>query len=109
MIDVLHNESEVARVLLIADDPLVRQQYAEELESSGYAVRQATSYADTLPRPMADPDVIVLCNLAVLAHPGQSGHVVRIQDGTSPAAVVREVHRRIALRATLGALSARAA
>jgi DNA-binding NarL/FixJ family response regulator len=108
MIDV-HDEAGVARVLLIADDPLPRQQYAHELESSGYVVAQATSYADTLLRPMVDPDVIVLCNLAVLAHPGQSGQVVRIPDGTSPAAVVREVHRRIALRATLGALVARAA
>ena len=108
MIDV-HIEAGVARVLLIADDPLVRQQYAHELESGGYTVRQATSYADTLLRPMADPDVIVLCNLAVLAHPGQSAQVVRITDGTSPVALVREVHRRIALRATLGALVSKAA
>ncbi len=108
MIDV-QNEAGVARVLLIADDPLVRQHYASELESSGYAVWQATSFVDTLLRPMADPDVIVLCNLAVLAHPGQSAHVIRITGGTTPAALVREVHRRIALRATLSALAARAA
>ena len=108
MIDV-QNETGVARVLLIADDPLVRNEYRRELESSGYIVRHAPSFVDTLQSPMADPDVIVLCNLAVLAHPGQSTQVVRISEGTSPAAVVREVHRRIALRATLGALSARAA
>jgi hypothetical protein len=58
---------------------------------------------------MADPDVIVLCNLAVLAHPGQATQVLRVTDGLTPAALVREVHRRVALRATLGALCAWAA
>jgi DNA-binding response OmpR family regulator len=108
MIDV-HSEAGVARVLLLADDPLVRQQYAHELESSGYIVQHASSFVDTLLAPAPDPDVIVLCNLAVLAHPGQSAQVVRITDATSPVALVREVHRRIALRATLGALVAQAA
>ena len=105
----MQNETGVARVLLIADDPLLRARYGRELESNGYTVRQAPSFADTLLNPMADPDVIVLCDLAVMAHPGQSTHVVRISEGTAPAALVREVHRRIALRATLGALAARAA
>ncbi len=94
-----------ARVLLIADDPLVREQYARELEAGAYVVRQASSFVDTLLSPMANPDVIVLCNLAVLAHPGQQAQLIRISDGTPPDALVREVHRRIALRATLGALA----
>jgi len=105
----MHPENGTARVLLIADDPLLSEQYARELEASAYVVRQASSFVDTLLNPMADPDVIVLCNLAVLAHPGQSGQVIRITDGTSPAALVSEVHRRVALRASLGALSAQAA
>lgn len=98
-----------ARVLLIADDPLVSEQYARELEAGAYVVRQAASFVDTLVSPMANPDVIVLCNLAVLAHPGQQTQVIRIADGTTPAALVREVHRRVALRATLGALATQAA
>ncbi|HEY0493003.1 MAG TPA: hypothetical protein VGD57_06010 [Candidatus Dormibacteraeota bacterium] len=105
----MQTETKIASVLLIADEALIRQHYAAELASSGYAVQQASSFVDTLLHPMPDPDVIVLCNLAVLAHPGQSALVIRITDGTSPAALVREVHRRIALRATLGALAARAA
>jgi len=105
----MQNEAGVARVLLIADDPFARDQYRRELESNGYTVCHAPSFVDTLQSAMADPDVIVLCHLAVLAHPGQSAQLVRISEGTSPAAVVREVHRRIALRATLGALSAQAA
>ena len=98
------NQGGTARVLLIADDPLVRDQYARELEAGAYVVRQASSFVDTLLSPMPDPDVIVLCNLAVMAHPGQQALLVRITDGTEPAELVREVHRRIALRATLGAL-----
>jgi DNA-binding NarL/FixJ family response regulator len=108
MID-MQDETGVARVLLIADDPLVRGRYSRELESNGYIVRHAPSFGETLLSPMADLDVIVLCDLAVMAHPGQSTHVVRISEGTAPAALVREVHRRIALRTTLSALAARAA
>ncbi|MDQ6884306.1 MAG: hypothetical protein M3077_08750, partial [Candidatus Dormibacteraeota bacterium] len=63
-----------------------------------------SSFVDTFLSPMPDPDVIVLCNLAVMAHPGQQAQLVRITDGTAAAELVREVHRRIALRATLGAL-----
>ena len=98
-----------ARVLLIADDPLLREQYARELEAHAYVVRQASSFIDTLLDPMADPDVIVLCNLAVLAHPGHAAQVIRISEGFTPADVVLEVHRRVGLRASLNPLSQRAA
>jgi ActR/RegA family two-component response regulator len=106
MILVMHPEAGTARILLIADDRLVSERYARELEAHGYVVRQASSFVDTLVSPMPDPDAIVLCNLAVMAHPGQSAHVIRISEGTAPAALVYEVHRRIALRATLDALAA---
>ncbi|MEO6797427.1 MAG: hypothetical protein ABI401_08905 [Candidatus Dormibacter sp.] len=86
-------ETGTARVLLIADDPLLREQYARALEAHAYIVRQAACFTDTLQSPMVNPDVIVLCELAVLAHPGQATHVIRITQGTSPAALVREVHR----------------
>ena len=109
MMTAMQNETGTARVVLIADDLLLRQRYARELEADGYVVRQAASFMDTLLSPMQDPDVIVLCNLAVMAHPGQSAQVMRISEGTAPAALVREVHRRVALRATLGALAAQAA
>ncbi len=98
-----------ARVLLIADDPLVSEQYARELEAGAYVVRQASSFVDTFQSPMPNPDVIVLCNLAVLAYPGQQVQVIRVTEGTTPASLVSEVHRRVALRATLGALATLAA
>ncbi|HYM51839.1 MAG TPA: hypothetical protein VET65_14875, partial [Candidatus Limnocylindrales bacterium] len=57
-----------------------------------------------------DPDLIVLCGLAVIAHPGHGAvPVMRVNDGVGPAAVVRQVHRRIALRAVLLAHEAAAA
>lgn len=102
-------DTETARVLLIADDPEVRSAYALALEAHGYVVRQARAFVDTLASPMPDPDLVVLCNLAVLAHPGQATQVLRVTEGLTPGALVREVHRRVALRATLGALSGWAA
>jgi hypothetical protein len=109
MMFAMHSETGTARVLLIADDPQLREDYARELTAGAYIVRQASCFTETLRSPMPEPDVIVLCNLAVMAHPGQSAQVIRAGEGVSPAALVREVHRRVALRATLGALTARAA
>ncbi len=105
----MNEETGPARVLLITDDARIGSAYALALEAHGYVVRQASSFVETLDSPMADPDVGVLCNLAVLAHPGQARQVLRVTDGLTPAALVREVHRRVALRATLGALSGWAA
>lgn len=105
----MNAENGTASVLLIADDAVVSEQYAAELKANGYVVRQAASYVDTLETPMPGLDVIVLCNLAVMAHPGQATHVIRAGEGTAPAALVREVHRRVALRATLRACMATAA
>jgi hypothetical protein len=102
-------ETGTAHVLLIADDPQLGSAYALALEAHGYIVRQARSFVDTLASPMPDPDLVVLCNLAVLAHPGQAAQILRVTDGVTPGALVREVHRRVALRATLGALSGWAA
>ena len=103
------NADNAARVLLIADDPQLSEQYATALKANGFVVRQAASFVETLKAPMPDLDVIVLCNLAVMAHPGQSTHVIRAGEGTLPAALVREVHRRVALRASLRASMAAAA
>jgi DNA-binding response OmpR family regulator len=109
MMFAMHSDTGTARVLLIADDPQIREQYARELEAGAYIVRRASCFSETLLSPMSDPDVIVLCDLAVMAHPGQSAQVIRAGEGVSPAALVREVHRRVALRATLDALTACAA
>ena len=87
-----------ARVLLIADDPKAREIYARVLEFVGYQVSRAANFIDVLGTPMSDPDVIVLCNLATLAYPGQAAPVVRIPEGTPPDVLVTNVYRRIAPR-----------
>jgi len=85
-------------VLLIADDPKAREIYSRVLEFVGYEVRRAANFVDVLGTPMSDPDIIVLCNLATLAYPGQSAHVVRIAEGTPPDVLVTQVYRRLAPR-----------
>lgn len=89
-----------ARVLLISDDRDAVKHYRGALEAEGYHVTQTESYAETLGQDNPDPDVIVLCDLAFLSHPGQYAPVVRIPDKMAPDDVVAEVHRKIALRAT---------
>jgi len=89
--------SPAARVLLIADDPKAREIYSRVLEFVGYEVRRAANFLDVL-GTMSDPDIIVLCDLATLAYPGQSAHVVRIPEGTPPDVLVTQVYRRLAPR-----------
>ena len=90
--------SPAARVLLIADDPKAREIYSRVLEFVGYEVRRAANFVDVLGTPMSDPDIIVLCDLATLAYPGQSAQVVRIPEGTPPDVLVTQVYRRLAPR-----------
>ncbi len=87
--------SPTARVLLIADDPKAGEIYSRVLEFVGYEVRQAANFVDVLGTPMSDPDLIVLCNLATLAFPGQSAQVIRIPEGTPPDVLVADVFRRL--------------
>jgi len=91
----------VGRILLIADDPTLCQNYRGALQVAGYDVTQAESFVDVLGTAMPDPDVIVLCELAVFAYPGQAALVIRATDRMTPDDLVAEVHRRLALRATL--------
>ena len=91
----------VARILLIADDPTLGQNYRGALEMAGYEVTQAESFVDVLGSAMPDPDVIILCDLAVFAYPGQVALVIRASDRMSPDELVAEVHRRLSLQATL--------
>lgn len=91
----------VARILLISDDPTMGANYRGALQMGGYDVIQAESFVDVLGTPMPDPDMIVLCDLAVFAYPGQGALVLRVPDKMSPDELVVEVHRRIALRAAL--------
>jgi hypothetical protein len=99
----------VARVLLIADDRETGERYGNALTSGGYAVTQAESFVETLGTPVPDPDVIILCDLAVFAYPEQQAQVLRVPAEMTPAALVAEVHRRVALRATLHATMSLAA
>lgn len=98
--------SRTARVLLIADDPVAGDPYRGALEVGGYEVKQAESFVDVLDTAMPDPDVVVLCDLAVFAYPGRTALVVRIPYQMTPDELVVEVHRRVALKATLLASSA---
>jgi hypothetical protein len=97
-----------ARVLVIADDRETGARYGDALATGGYAVTQADSFVETLGTPVPDPDVIVLCDLAVFAYPAQQAQVLRVSAEMTPAALVAEVHRRVALRATLYATMAQA-
>ena len=98
--------SRTARVLLIADDRSAADHYRGALEVGGFDVKQAESFIDVLDSAMPDPDVVVLCDLAVFAYPGQTALVVRIPYQMTPDELVTEVHRRVALRATLHATPA---
>ena len=102
--------SGVARILLIADDPDSGLLYRNALSAGGYEVLQAGSFLEVLDNPMmTDPDVIVLCDLAMFAYPAQNAQVLRVPAEMTPAELIVEVHRRVALRATLEATIAQAA
>lgn len=94
------------RVLLIADDRAAGERYRGALTAGGYDVTLAESFVDVLGTEMPDPDVIVLCEYAVFAYPGQAAIVLRVPDRMSPDQLVDEVHRRLTLRATLVATAA---
>jgi hypothetical protein len=99
----------IARVLLIADDRATGERYRNALATGGYEVFQAESFVAALGTPGLDPDVIVLCELAVFSYPAQTAQLLRVPAEMTPAALVAEVHRRVALRATLHATMAQAA
>ena len=40
---------------------------------------QAETFVAVLGSPMSDPDVIVLCDLAVFAYPAQTAQVLRVR------------------------------
>lgn len=105
----MNSQHSVARILLIADDRERGQRFRDALVSGGYAVTQADSFVETLGTPMTDPDIIVLCDLAVFSYPSQTAHVLRVPAHMTPAALVAEIHRRVALRATLRATMSLAA
>jgi DNA-binding response OmpR family regulator len=99
----------VARILLIADDRESAKPYRDALAAGGYDVSQAGSFVEALDTLTPDPDVIVLYELAMFAYPAQNAQVLRAPAEMTPAALVLEVHRRVALRATLYATIAQAA
>ena len=105
----MHPLNGVARILLIADDVENGERYRDALAAGGYDVTQAVSFVAALDSAMSDPDVIVLCELAMFAYPAQQAQGLRVPAEMTPAALVVEVHRRVALRATLHATMAQAA
>ncbi len=105
----MNSPNGVARILLIADDPDGGLPYRDALAAGGYQVIQAESFIEAFDSSMIDPDVIVLCGLAMFAYPAQNAQVLRIPAAMTPAELVGEVHRRVALRAALEATIAQAA
>ena len=105
----MNAQSGVARIVLIADDPDGALPYRNALADGGYEVLQAANFVEALESPMADPDVIVLCALAMFAYPAQNAQVLRVPTEMTPAELIVEVHRRVALRAALQATIAQAA
>ena len=99
----------VASVVVIADDRDSGLLYRDALAAGGYQVMQAESFVEVLDCPMPEPDVIILCDLAIFAYPAQNAQVLRVPAEMTPAALVVEVHRRVALRAALHATIALAA
>jgi hypothetical protein len=91
-------------VLVIADDFKAGEIYRRVLEFVGYRVTQAANFVDVLGPSSADVDLIVLCNLAALAYPGQA-KVIRIPEGAPPDTVVTEVFRRLAPRPELAGVA----
>ena len=98
-----------ARTLVIADDRELGERYRDVLASGGYVVMLSDSFVGALDTPDFDPDVIVLCDLAVFPYPAQTAQVLRVPAGMTPAALVAEIHRRVALRAALRATMSLAA
>ncbi len=105
----MNSPNGVARILLIADDPDGGLPYRDALAAGGYQVIQAESFIEAFDSSMIDPDVIVLCGLAMFAYPAQNAQVLRIPAAMTTAELVVEVHRRVALRAALEATIAQAA
>ncbi|MDQ6712819.1 MAG: hypothetical protein M3Z28_06465 [Candidatus Dormibacteraeota bacterium] len=105
----MNHPNDVTRVLLIADDPDTGLVYRDALAAGGYETRMARSLFEELGSQMPGPDVIVLCDLAMFAYPAQKAQVVRVPVEITPAQLIAEVHRRVALRATLHATMAQAA
>ena len=88
-------------VLLIADNEEAGRHYTGALEAAGYQVTQIETFAKVIGSQLPEPDVIVLCDLAVLAYPGQAAPVVRVPKKMTPDELVTAVCRRVGLRATL--------
>ena len=105
----MNSPNGVARILLIAEDPDGGLPYRDALADGGYQVIQAESFIESFDSAMIDPDVIVLWGLAMFAYPAQNAQVLRIPAAMTPAELVVEVHRRVALRAALEATIAQAA
>jgi hypothetical protein len=105
----MNSQNGAARVLVIADDRETGAHYGDALATSGYAVTLAETFVQTLGTPVPDPDVIILCDLAVFAYPAQQAQVLRVSVEMAPDALVAEVHRRVALRAALYATMSLAA
>jgi hypothetical protein len=99
MMMAMNPVSGAARVLFIADDPVAAEPYAEALKAGGCDVYQAATYIAALPN-LPDVDIIVLLELAMFAYPGQSALVLRVPSDMSPDEALREVRRRVGLRAT---------
>ena len=76
-------ERDGPRILVVDDEPSVRQLLKDLLEGAGYRVETASSGRDAIARVDADPDTVDLVVLDVMMHP---------VDGTAAFAALRESH-----------------
>ena len=98
-----------AEVLVIGEDAQVTGSVVAALRAAGFEVETATSLTETITEGSPEPDLVVLCGLAVVEHPGRRMPVLRAHEGITPEGIAQQVHRRIALRAVLHAVEDAAA
>jgi hypothetical protein len=105
----MNSETGSAQVLVIGEDTQVTAPVVAALRAAGFEVKRAARLIETASEDSAEPDLVVLCGLAAVEHPGRRMPVLRVHDGITPEGVAQQVHRRIALRAVLHAVEDAAA
>jgi len=98
-----------AQVLVIGEDNETTASVIAALRTAGFEVETAATLAETVTEVSSEPDLIVLCGLAVVEHTGHRMPVLRAHAGITPEGIAEQVHRRIALRAVLHAVEDAAA
>lgn len=105
----MSQKSGSAQVLVIGEDAEATGSVVAALRAAGFEVETAATLAETITEGSPEPDLVVLCGLAVVEHPRHRMPVLRAHEGITPEGIAQQVHRRIALRAVLHAVEDAAA